>query len=168
MRQGTVWPPLASPTATAGGVWPSKRGHGAVRLALALSLLKGSWSKLRGALAELARLVAEEAANCSLFGRLCRQPDTSGILMQPTSCRRVLQAAGWWLAGLRSGRPVWHLRRWHLLLAGLLGAKLLHKVLSAVHSLIFSRAERQEKLRLKQVMRQAATYRWGAAPCGEK
>ena len=71
--------------------------------------------------------------------------------------------AGWWLAGLRGRRAGWHLRRWHLLLAGLLGAKLLHGVLSALHSLVFNRAERQEKLRLKQVMRLANTYRWVAA-----
>jgi hypothetical protein len=67
------------------------------------------------------------------------------------------------LAGLRGGRAGWHLRRWHLLLAGLLGAKLLHRVLSALHSLVFNRAERQEKLRLKQAMRLANTYRCIAA-----
>lgn len=154
-----MWPPVAS-KATTDGVRPSK-SHGAVRLALALSLLKGSWGKLRAAVAELTRLVVcGRLARC-VWEANCDFAVNKRHTCHPiaTSCRRVLQGAGWWLAGLPGGRAGWHGRRWHLLLAGLLGAKLLHTVLSALHSLIFSRAERREKLRLNEVMRQAATHR---------
>ncbi len=78
----------------------------------------------------------------------------------------MLLAAGWLAAGASRRRPstlerwrAFSLRRWHLLLGGLLGYKLLRLGLSVLRGLLFHSAERRERAQLRQQIAQASTYR---------
>lgn len=51
------------------------------------------------------------------------------------------------------------LRRWHILLGAVLGAKALHAGLRALYSLVWGGEERRERRRLQAILRTAVDYR---------
>lgn len=80
--------------------------------------------------------------------------------------RRVLLAAGWLAAGAARRRSstlegwrAFTLRRWHLLLGGLVGLKMLRLGLATLKGLLFQRQERRERAQLRQQILQASSYR---------
>lgn len=98
------------------------------------------------------------------------------ITFVPT-LRRALIAAGWVLAAAhrrpirnRSASALPALRRWHIVLGAVLGAKALQAGLRALHSLVWGGEERRERRRLQAMLRTAIDYKYdrqGGAGAGQ-